>query len=172
MTPKNLPAPSSTSLKSGKPVLIFDLDDTLYARDGVVGNQGENLEKSQLYPGVRELLSDPHFIKILVSKELVPGLQQKKILHLGLNRLLEEIFICHSDPEKKKYFLQIKDEFPEEKIWVIGDRIDSEIRWGNELNLNTIQICQGKYKDLKPKDQLEVPKHKITKFTQLRELLI
>jgi FMN phosphatase YigB (HAD superfamily) len=171
MTQKNLPTPSNRSLRSGKDVLIFDLDDTLYERCGRVGDQGENLEEAQLSPGVRELLSNPKFTKILVSKELVPGLQQKKILHLGLSALFDEIFICSSDPEKKVYFQEIKENFPEEKIWVIGDRIDSEIRWGNELNLNTVQICQGKYKDLKPKDYLEIPKHKIVKFIQLREII-
>jgi len=136
-----------------------------------VGDRGENLEQAQVYPEVEEFLQSSKDTKILVTKELVPGLQQKKIDHLGIKKWFDEIIICSSDQEKKDYFQKIKEKYVGRQIWVIGDRITSEIRWGNKLGLKTIQIYLGKYKDLKPKDDLEIPQYKVTTFEEIESII-
>src|SRR3990167_8306192 len=107
-------------------VLIFDLDDTLYERFGIVGDKGENLKQAELYPGVKEFLHHFKGRRVLVTKGN-PELQNRKIDFLRIRELFDEIVICPSDESKKECFQEMMKRFPSEEYWVIGDRVDSEI---------------------------------------------
>lgn len=151
-------------------VLIFDLDDTLYQRYGVVGDDYSGLENIRLYPGVRELLERKEVKKVLVSKG-EPLIQYKKLELLGIKNSFDLILICSTDEEKRDCFIQVKEKFPGHEFLVIGDRLDSEIRQGKALEMKTILIRQGKYASLMPKDGEEVPDLELKGFPELFEVL-
>ena len=88
-----------------KKLLIFDLDDTLYARYGVVADDYSGMENIAPYSGVIELLNDQEFSKILVTKGET-HIQNKKIDLLAIRQFFSRIFICKTDL-KKKIFLKV-----------------------------------------------------------------
>ena len=151
-------------------ILIFDLDDTLYQRWGVVNDDFSGMEALQPYPGAYDFLRKTTCKKMLVTKGN-PAIQVKKIELLGIKEFFEEILICSTDDEKKKAFKQLKEKHPDSEFWVIGDRIDSEIRFGNELGMTTVLLRKGKYAELMPKEQVEVPTFEIKEFSELNEVL-
>lgn len=151
-------------------VLIFDLDDTLYQKDGVVKDDYSGIEKIRLYPGVYDFLRKTNCKKVLVSKG-DPLIQYQKLSILGIKDSFDLVLVCSTDSEKKGCFKQAMANFSGSEYWVIGDRVDSEIRYGNELGLKTVLLKKGKYAHLIPKDNLEVPKFEISDFVQLEYLL-
>ena len=154
-------------------LIVFDLDDTLYDKTGQVAahSQWQDAEKIVPLPGVKGFLNSFRGKKILLTKETEQGLQTKKIEALGIKKFFDKVMICHSDDEKKALLENIKQDFPNEEIWVVGDRIDTEIRFGKELGLKTIRLKHGKYKDLTPKNKYEVPDYEITSFRELKKVL-
>ncbi len=155
---------------SSNSVLIFDLDDTLYQKQGIVNDDFSGMENIRPYPGAYDFLRKTTCKKILVTKGN-PAIQVKKIELLGIKELFEEILICSIDEEKKGLFRQLKEKHPESEFWVIGDRIDSEIRFGNELGMTTVLLGEGKYAGAIPKEPVEVPKYEIKEFSELNEVL-
>lgn len=146
-------------------LIIFDLDDTLFPR--LPDNYTEkDLNDIRPYSGVRKLLAVNDFKKILVSKG-DPEFQHKKLAALNLKPFFDEIIICSTAEEKKDIFREISLRFPDEFIWVVGDRIDSEIRYGNELGFKTVLLKRGKYKDLKAKDNLEIADFEFGEFKEI-----
>mgnify|MGYP001603556509 FL=1 len=154
-------------------LIVFDLDDTLYDKTGQVDehSQWQDVEKIVPLPGVKGFLNSFSGKKILLTKETEHGLQTKKIEALGIKKFFDKVIICHSDDEKKALLEKIKQDFPNEEIWVVGDRIDTEIRFGKELGLKTIRLKHGKYKDLTPKNKYEVPDYEIASFRELKKVL-
>ncbi|MBT4936092.1 HAD hydrolase-like protein [Candidatus Woesearchaeota archaeon] len=154
-------------------LLIFDLDDTLFVRDRSIkkNEDWEHVTSAEPSSGVLDFLHNFSAKKILVTKETYPYLQNKKIDLLGIREFFDKIYICHKNEEKKELFSKIIAENPDHEIWVMGDRIDSEIRYGNELGLITVLIKQGEYKNLKAKDNFEIPHHEIFHFTELENVL-
>jgi FMN phosphatase YigB (HAD superfamily) len=154
-------------------VVIFDLDDTLFVRDSSIqeNEDWENITSAEPSLGVVEFLHNFSGKKMLVTKESHPNLQNKKLELLGIRKLFDEVMICYKNKEKKELFSKIMCENPGDEIWVVGDRIDSEIRYGNELGLKTVLLNQGKYKTLKAKDDFEVSDYKIDKFIELNRIL-
>ncbi|MBT4651145.1 HAD hydrolase-like protein [Candidatus Woesearchaeota archaeon] len=154
-------------------LLIFDLDDTLIDTNGVLREETvwEDVEKLTLLPGVKDFFINFSGKKVLVTKETDEGLQSKKIEVLKIRDLFVEILICYNNEGKKKCFEKVMNDFPDDELWVIGDRRDSEIRHGNELGLKTMLLKRGKYKNLKAKDGLEVPDYEVEGFEELTEII-
>ncbi|MBI2668974.1 HAD family hydrolase [Candidatus Woesearchaeota archaeon] len=153
-------------------ILIFDLDDTLFPRlpDGFTE---EELRKIRPLPGVVNFLSKNKInknINVLVTKG-EKELQLQKINQLNLTSFFHLIKICSHNQEKKENFQKVMEKYPHHEYWVIGDRIDSEIRFGKELGLKTIHLQRGKYKDLKPKDNFEMPDYQITSFDKISGII-
>lgn len=150
-------------------LIIFDLDDTLFPR--LPDNYTEkDLNNIKPYPGVRKLLVRNDFKKFLVSKG-EPESQYKKLAALRIKRFFDEIIICSTAEEKKGIFREISLRFSNEAIWVVGDRIDSEIRYGNELGFKTVLLKRGKYKDLKAKDNSEIAGFEFGNFKEIAHFL-
>jgi FMN phosphatase YigB (HAD superfamily) len=153
-----------------KILLIFDLDDTLYARYGVVADNYSGIENIKIYEGVKEILTDQKFEKVLVTMG-DKKVQDKKIVLLGIKNYFSSILICSDKEQKKECFQTLTKRYPKFKKIVIGDRRDSEIKYGNELNLITILIKSGKYKDLKATNDFEIANYEINNITELSEVL-
>ena len=151
-------------------LLIFDLDDTLFLCSGVIKEDYSNLEEIKLFPGVTEFLENNDHQKFLVTKG-DQEIQEKKVNLLGIKDYFEEIFYPLIDDGKKDCFQTIIHKYPFSQIWVIGNKITSEIKFGNELGLKTVLLRKGKYKTLKAKDDYEVPNYEIEEFTELQDLL-
>ena len=137
-------------------LIIFDLDDTLYDRIGQLKDDLTGLEKIKLYLGVKDFLQKTDLVKILVTKGN-QELQFKKLEILGLKSLFDQIIVCSSDEHKKSSFNKILQKYPDKKILVIGDRVNSEIRYANQLGLKTVLLNQGKYKNLKAESRFDIP---------------
>jgi FMN phosphatase YigB (HAD superfamily) len=154
---------------SSNSVLIFDLDDTLYQKHGVVNDDFSGMENIQLYMGAYDFLRKTTCKKVLVTKGN-PSMQIKKLEILGIKDFFEEILICSTSEEKKGLFQQLKEKHPECEFWVIGDRIDSEIRFGNELGMKTVLLRKGKYAELVPKEPIEAPTYELKEFSELNSI--
>ena len=151
-------------------LLIFDLDDTLLLTSGVIKEDYSNLEEIQLFPGVKEFLTTNNTKKFLVTKG-DKEIQEKKVNLLGIKDDFEKIFFPLTDAHKITCFKKIIKQYPNNESWVIGNKITSEIKFGNELGLKTVILKKGKYKTLKAKDDSEVPDYEIEEFTELNEVL-
>ncbi|MFH1683112.1 MAG: HAD hydrolase-like protein [Candidatus Woesearchaeota archaeon] len=151
-------------------MIIFDLDDTLYNCTEQLDGDLDNMDEIKLCQGVKEILDRKDFIKILVTKG-DPLIQTKKIDLLGIRNCFDKIVVCENDEEKFDCFKMILAEFDEKRVWVVGNRVDSEIYYGNKLGLRTILIKKGKYASLEPKNELEVADRIIYNFAELEEEL-
>ncbi|MEK6900241.1 MAG: HAD hydrolase-like protein [Nanoarchaeota archaeon] len=154
-------------------MIVFDLDDTLYDCSGQMkeSTKLEDARRIVPFPGAREFLNSFVAKKILLSRETDAGLQDIKIDALGIRDYFIKIYLCQENKEKKILLEKIKREYSPEEIWVVGDRIDSEIQYGNELGLKTIRILHGKYKDLLPQNKYQQPHYSISQFSQLYGVL-
>lgn len=150
-------------------LLIFDLDDTLFRRlpDNYTPQQ---LKSITLFPFILEILQRKDIHKVLVTKG-DPLAQYEKLKILGIKKYFDLILIPSTDLEKKTCFAQARQTFPAEQIYVIGDRIDSEIQFGNELGLTTILFRQGKYKDLALVTPAQIPQYSITSYQELQKII-
>jgi len=151
-------------------LLIFDLDDTLFLTSGVIKEDYSNLEEIKLFPGVKEFLEHNHHKIFLVTKG-DKNIQEKKVNLLGIKDHFESIFYPLTDNHKITCFKKIIKQCPDNDSWVIGNKITSEIRYGNQLGLKTVLLRKGKYKTLKAKDDSEVPDYEIDEFTELNLIL-
>jgi len=152
-------------------VVIFDLDDTLFDRWGQLDETYRNLPNIKPFPETKEVLLAPGFKKVLVSRG-DPAIQNKKVEVLGIKNFFDDIFVCSTLGEKKELFERIAKKYKAKKgeVFIVGDRIDSEIRYGNMLGFVTILLKHGKYKDLKPKDEFEVPTFTIQNLRQVVDI--
>ncbi len=155
--------------KEKKMLILFDLDDTLFRRlpDEYTD---EEVNALRLFPGAREILSRTDIDKVLVSRGTY-DFQMRKIDVLGIRDLFDEIFICAIAEEKKELFQQAAAEFRATDVWVVGDRPDTEIRYGNELGFTTVLVRGGKYNGIVPQEESDVPDYVITTFSELQGLL-
>lgn len=154
-------------------LVIFDLDNTLYDRSRQLPDSytEKQIQEITAFPGVKEFLSSFPGKKVLVTHESVLGLQDKKIKVLGIGEFFDKIFICNTNEAKKKCFQEAISLFPESEMWVVGDRIDAEIRWGNELGMKTVLLAHGNYRNLNAKKETEFPHYIITRFSDFPKLL-
>lgn len=156
-----LPKPKSP------PVYILDLDDTLFDST----NQPPATKKSwplKLLTGVEEFLSNNRGQKILVTMGGAP-LQKRKLAALKIEHSFDEIFIVKTNQEKLAVLKELAGRY-KSNIVVIGNRIDSEIKYGNALGLKTVLIKFGKYQDLVSTTYDEYPDVTIENFRDLPKM--
>jgi len=147
-------------------VVIWDLDDTLYHRHVQVGDDYSGIHDIVLFPDALPALNHADQIDILVTNETKKGTQDTKIDALGVREYFEEIHLVNDHGGKKDIFKNISESHTV-PIYVIGDRIDNEIKYGNELGLKTILCRRGKYSHLEPQDEYEKPDFIIKDLTEL-----
>lgn len=121
--------------------------------------------------GVRDFLENFPVRKILATKEDTKGLQVAKLNELGIFDLFEGVLVCSSKEKKMECFREIAKKNEGVEIWAIGDRIDSEIRYANELGWKSVLLKRGKYSKLKAQDKLEIADYEIKDFIELKDLL-
>lgn len=151
-------------------VVIFDLDDTLFSRTDQIPEDytEKDIEGITLFPGAKKVVSSKNYISLLLTR----GdniLQSKKLKVLGIDKDFKEIYIVGGgEGAKRETIRKIAEKYKNSELFIVGDRIREEIRYGNELNFTTIQMVHGKRAHLKPRSKNEKPKFKIT---DIREVL-
>ncbi|MFC1686860.1 HAD hydrolase-like protein [Nanoarchaeota archaeon] len=158
-------------------MIIFDLDDTLYDKTGQLSDDLRELNEIKLFSGVKEILGETEIKKVLVTCGDVV-LQRRKLEILGINNSFDNVFICPNNEDKEETFKFIVNKYnttnyniDKSRIFVVGNRIDSEIKYGNKLGLKTILLKHGKYKNLECKDNLEIPDYEINKIDEMGDLI-
>jgi len=151
------------NIHARKRLYVFDLDDTV--------------------PGAKDVLSLLEGVKILVTAgdETV---QRQKIglvgIRLGLENIFSEVHIVGKNENKEDIFRSIAKRYGEREyvggitkgrhIVVVGNRIDSEIYYGNLLGFTTVRLLHGSYAALKPTNSFHIPRYTIRNLRTLLDL--
>ena len=134
--------------------IIFDFNRTLYDADN-----------KRLFPEVINILESlkSKYMLYLIGK----GNEERKDLinSLGIEKYFERIII--TEEKSINNFKEILNDlnYNPQEVYVIGDRIKSEIKIGNSFNMNTIWLKKGKFKNEIPLCKEEEPKYTITELT-------
>jgi uncharacterized cofD-like protein len=101
--------------------------------------------------------------------------QEQKIKLLGIAPLFDEVVINDSEIgtglEENYIALMTRHGLTPQECMVVGDRVDAEIRVANYLRITTVQIMHGRFKSLQPKSQFEQPDFRISRLTDLHDVL-
>jgi len=130
----------------------------------------------ELFPGVLETLSElRHHYKLILVTTGLRERQRNKLRLLGLTDAFDCILIddIHEGLSKRERFLAAATNFNVtcEDMAVVGDRIFSEIKIGNQLGMTTIRMHHGAYANIHPSKEWEAPDHNIRAITELPELI-
>ena len=157
------------------PIFIFDLDDTLAYTTRDLKGDPRRLPNLKLLSGIKPILRSIQGHSILLvagEKEYIA----RKIGHLKLEGLFREILVVANSQEKEQVLSKIvaDAEVPPSRITVVGDRIDHEIRFANQLCCTTVQMCLkgGKYVNLEPESGFDVPIHRVHDTAGLASVLV
>lgn len=156
------------------PVIIWDLDSTIFDThlqlihaDGTF----DHVDDIQLYPDALTALTIKGVAHVMVSyaKHSV-DIQNKKIDILGIRDFFDEIHIVSTDGTKIETMRDIKQCF-KGPFYVVGDKINDEIRYGNQLGMTTILCPRGEHMKLAPQDDYEKPDYVIQDLTELKNIV-
>ena len=101
-------------------------------------------------------LTNPKNILALVSHNEMET--QNKLNQFSLIHFFTEIIIGEKTLET---FTDLKNKYPNCAAWTIGDRIDGEIKFGNEAGFKTIRLRRGKFAHHIPQDQSEIAQFEV-----------
>ncbi len=155
-------------------LVIFDLDDTLYDKTGQVGlNVPDNYDLIQTitpFPGIIELIKDSDFTPAIVTKGDA-DYQSTKIRNLKLD-FIKDVLIVNTNEEKEQAFQKLIKKYNNPaQTFIVGDRPEAEIYYGNKLNLETVRVLTGRYANIKPKNDLERAKFEVKNVVEIRDLI-
>jgi FMN phosphatase YigB (HAD superfamily) len=137
--------------------IIFDFNRTLYDPD-----------TDALVPGVLELLAELSALGAelhLVSK-----------LEAGREDTLESLGLCNfftttAFVEDKEHAIRRIAESSTLPMYVVGDHLHNEIRIGNKYGAKTVWFKRGKFMELKPESEYDVPWRTAGDMKEVRAIL-
>ena len=142
-------------------LLIFDFNRTIF-----------DPEKQKLVARARALLRTLHERghTLCLVAQAAPS-REKLIENLGIGQYFSQIFLVYE--KKKKDFEKLIFDFGflPEKTFVLGDRIQKEIRVGNLIGCQTIWIKSGKFRTEIPKNNDEIPNFTVSKLTDILKII-
>lgn len=150
----------------------FELGDEVY-KAGHEAYYTAPLNGLSLFKGVKELLENLRAEYTLALITFGDKDQQlRKIELLGITELFDKIIVTQVE-DKESAFLDLVDELGivQNRILVVGDRVDAELRIGNKIGMRTVRILQGKYASIKPSSNLDTPDFSLRTVTSLPEVL-
>ncbi len=155
-----------------KMALEFNIKEREFVDNALKVYNSDEVGKIELFPDTLKTLRKLRKkYKLVVITAGLYKRQINKIKALKLETEIDEIIIndIEKDPDKGNDFERVLNEsgFSADSFVVVGDRIHSEIRIGNRLGMNTVQLLHGKYKDMKSKNELEEPDYRINKISEL-----
>ena len=148
-------------------------EDEEIIKAGLEKYSNADFEKLDIFPDTIEVLGSlkKKYKLVLISQGSYPQ-QMKKINFLKIRDYFDLIFISKLG-EKGEYFKKAIKELnlkPEE-ILDVGNRIDSELKIGNELGMITVRILKGKYRFIKPREKNEKPDFEINNLKEIYGIL-
>ena len=152
---------------------FFDQEDIDIINAGKNRYYNSDFEELKIYYDTKEVLDilrDRY--KLVLITQGAANQQNKKIDHLGIRNYFDFIFISEIggkkvDFEKSMEVLGLKSS----EILVVGDRIESEIKIGNEFGMKTARLMRGKYRFIDPKEDNEKPDFDIWSLRELYDIL-
>jgi len=135
----------------------------------------EQVEKISLFADVAPTLKKLTDYKLALVTSGIFKRQMRKVHMLKLHDAFDLILVSdqYLGPPKEDCFKQVLKHFratPNEVISV-GDKLHDEIRMSNRLGFLTVQIKQGRFQDIEPLNDLEVPDFKIEKISELPKII-
>lgn len=157
-------------------LIIFDLDDTIFDTTGQLNGSYENLESIKIFPGMKKVLNNLKEKGVILSLVSTGNcdIQKRKIEILKIESFFDDILFCEHPQKKINLFKKIIQKYSlknSRNIFVVGDRIDREIMFGNMLGCITIRILQGRWKDLKPENNYQIPTFTAKTIKELNKIL-
>ncbi|MEK6914827.1 MAG: uridine diphosphate-N-acetylglucosamine-binding protein YvcK [Nanoarchaeota archaeon] len=158
---------------------IKELAESFGCYDENIINAGNDIyrnpdfEELVIYSDTKEVLEKlkGNYKLILISQGNFES-QNKRIDILGIRDYFDEILLSNHGMKKENFEKILnKSGFKPNQILVVGDRIDNEIKIGNELGMKTCRIMKGKYKILNPKIKIEESEYNINSLRGLYKIL-
>jgi len=141
--------------------IIFDFNRTIF-----------NPVDNKLTEGALDLLASlntvPSIDLFLVAKDKAKRYEQ--IDNLNIKQFFKEIII---EPEKTVgLFIHCRKQCPEEtRFFVVGDRVNLEIKLGNECGMTTIWFKSGKFAVDSPNEDIAKPDHIIRNLADVLPII-
>ncbi|MBU0530252.1 MAG: uridine diphosphate-N-acetylglucosamine-binding protein YvcK [Nanoarchaeota archaeon] len=153
----------------------FNIQDEKIIEAGIHSYNRDEVEDIKPFKGTAKTLESLNSCLLILVTSGVYARQEKKIEMLGIKDKFDYIKIVDGEKGelKRDSFIEIMEKFhlkPSE-IVCVGDRITAEIRLGNNLGMTTVQIMKGRFKNLHPKGMEEVPDYKISKISELTDVV-
>ncbi len=158
---------------------IKELAESFGCYDENIINAGNDIyrnpdfEELVIYSDTKEVLEKlkGNYKLILISQGNFES-QNRRIDILGIRDYFDEILLSNHGMKKENFEKILnKSGFKPNQILVVGDRIDNEIKIGNELGMKTCRIMKGKYKILNPKIKIEESEYNINSLRGLYKIL-
>ncbi|XLQ19693.1 MAG: HAD hydrolase-like protein [Candidatus Moraniibacteriota bacterium] len=143
-----------------KKVIIFDFNRTIY-----------NPENKELISGAFDVLtklySEKNNILYLISRN--EGEEKRELIleQFKIKKYFKEVLFV--DKKNVQLFKRIikEERVKTEQVYVIGDYLHEEIRYGNICGVNTIWFRNGKFRNMKEKCVEDKPNKVITNIKEI-----
>jgi FMN phosphatase YigB (HAD superfamily) len=153
--------------------------DALVKRQSIIGNlKGIKFDKLAIQPEVNLLLHElAGKYKLFLLTEGDEDFQNRKINHLGIRGLFTEIKITSKAEDTKEKMIESlmkeyeKDSLRNDTLLIIGNRLDKEIRAGNNLGIRTIWLRHGEGSNPSFDNQNGVPDYIVDNILEIKEVL-
>ncbi len=140
----------------------------------------ENTDSSLVVPHVGSVdllksLSQKYHLYLVTAGNT--EVQMKKVIAAQIKKFFKKIYIVGDQmqfEDKKEAFVDILkfEQCESQNVICIGDRLDVEIRQGNELGFSTIHLAQGDHRIYYPKNPLELADYEFDSIEQLNYFLL
>ena len=153
-------------------MILIDLDDTLARTTELMAGDVSKVGDLKLISGADVFVERFGKACVLVTVGIAE-LQWKKLEVLGIAHSFKEIHILDSFQAKRDAFSSLIKGTSPRNHWVIGDRLDAEIRAGKSLDIPTIRmrIKGGKYFHTVPHYSIDTPTHTFGSFEEVIQFL-
>ncbi len=137
----------------------------------------DQVENIKPFPGVLSSLKKlgRKGIKLVLITSGIYERQHRKIKILGLGKEFDLILVHDIEKDQSKFkrfekamkLLGLKPR----NIVVVGDKVSSEIRMANRLGMISVRVLKGRFRKMKPRNELEEPDYSIRNISGLLPLL-
>lgn len=140
-------------------LIMFDFNRTLY-----------NPDKKELIKGAKSVLEK--YFKAEIRMILISRLEKDRqgiVREMGIEKYFDEIVFVKEKNEK--LFKTFLEKYNPQKVYVVGDYLYEEIRYGNMNNMKTIWIRNGKFKDVQPQSAYDKPNYTIDNISKITSII-
>ncbi len=151
----------------------FGQEDEEVIEAGLSTYINPDLSKLRIFPETVEVLRKlKEDYKLVLISQGSTSSQSERIDILGIRNYFNHIFLTRLGDKRSAFEESLKVlDLDSEEILVVGDRIDGELKIGNELEMRTVRVLKGKYKSLEPKDESEKPDFEIENLREIYDVI-